>query len=108
MYASMISGRSKIVGTPMAELLKWANATVTTCHSRTKDLESIVKQADILVVGIGVPEMVPGSWIREGCVVIDAGINSIEDSSKKSGYRLVGDVAFKVRFGGFFSKFMKN
>ena len=72
---AVVLGRSKIVGTPMSELLKWAHATVTTCHSRSKDLESIVKQAEILVVGIGVPEKVPGSWIREGSVVIDAGIN---------------------------------
>ena len=72
---AVVLGRSKIVGTPMAELLKWAHATVTICHSRSKDLESIVKQAEILVVGIGHPEKVPGSWVREGSVVIDCGIN---------------------------------
>ena len=92
---AVVLGRSKIVGTPMAELLKWAHATVTTCHSRTKDLESMVKQADILVVGIGIPEKVRGSWIKPGSVVIDCGINSIDDSSRKNGYRLVGDVAYK-------------
>ena len=59
-------------------------------------MESIVKEADILVVGIGHPEKVPGSWIKEGSVVIDCGINSIPDSTRKSGYRLVGDVAYKV------------
>ena len=69
----------------MSELLKWANATVTTCHSRTKNLESIVNGADILVVGIGQPEYIPGSWIKEGAVVIDCGINSVNDASKKSG-----------------------
>ena len=82
---AVVIGRSKILGTPMAELLKWNNATVTTCHSKTQNLEDIVGQADILVVGIGQPQFIPGSWIKEGSVVIDAGINSIPDSSKKSG-----------------------
>lgn len=72
----------------MSELLKWAHATVTTCHSRTKDLESLVNQADILVVGIGQPEYIPGSWVKPGAVVIDCGINSISDASKKSGKSL--------------------
>ncbi|XP_051154436.1 C-1-tetrahydrofolate synthase, cytoplasmic [Leptopilina boulardi] len=91
---AVVLGRSKIVGTPVAELLKWQNATVTVCHSRTKDLPKVVSQADILVVGIGQPEMVKGSWIKPGAVVIDCGINPIPDSTKKSGSRLVGDVAF--------------
>lgn len=90
---AVVLGRSKIVGTPVAELLKWHNATVTVCHSRTKDIEKHTSRADILVVGIGQPEFVKGSWIRPGAVVIDCGINSIPDATKKSGYRLVGDVA---------------
>ena len=69
----------------MSELLKWAHATVTVCHSKTKDLEDKVKGADILVVAIGQPRLIPGDWIKPGAVVIDCGINSIEDSSKKSG-----------------------
>ncbi|XP_033229274.1 C-1-tetrahydrofolate synthase, cytoplasmic isoform X2 [Belonocnema kinseyi] len=92
---AVVLGRSKIVGTPVAELLKWQNATVTVCHSKTKDLPKVVSQADILVVGIGQPELVKGSWIKPGAVVIDCGINSIPDSTKKSGSRLVGDVAFQ-------------
>ncbi|XP_071513286.1 C-1-tetrahydrofolate synthase, cytoplasmic isoform X1 [Panulirus ornatus] len=91
---SVVLGRSKIVGTPMAELLKWHHATVTTCHSRTADLPGVVRTADILVVGIGRPEFVKGSWIKPGAVVIDCGINSIPDATKKSGSRLVGDVAY--------------
>ncbi|XP_012269658.1 C-1-tetrahydrofolate synthase, cytoplasmic isoform X2 [Athalia rosae] len=91
---AVVLGRSKIVGTPAAELLKWQNATVTVCHSRTKDLPKVVSQADILVVGIGQAEMVKGSWIKPGAVVIDCGINSIPDPSKQSGQRLVGDVAY--------------
>ena len=82
---AVVIGRSKLVGTPMAELLKWSNATVTICHSKTQNLESIVNQADILVVAIGQPQFIPGTWIKPGAVVIDAGINSIPDSSKKCG-----------------------
>lgn len=91
---AVVLGRSKIVGTPVAELLKWHNATVTVCHSKTKNLPQVVSQADILVVGIGQPELVKGSWIKPGAVVIDCGINSIPDPTKKSGQRLVGDVAY--------------
>nr|XP_053633121.1 C-1-tetrahydrofolate synthase, cytoplasmic-like isoform X1 [Cherax quadricarinatus]XP_053633130.1 C-1-tetrahydrofolate synthase, cytoplasmic-like isoform X1 [Cherax quadricarinatus]XP_053633136.1 C-1-tetrahydrofolate synthase, cytoplasmic-like isoform X1 [Cherax quadricarinatus] len=92
---AVVLGRSKIVGTPMAELLKWHHATVTTCHSRTADLPAVTKTADILVVGIGRPEFVKQSWIKPGAVVIDCGINSIPDETKKSGSRLVGDVAYE-------------
>ncbi|MCL4120378.1 UNVERIFIED_CONTAM: hypothetical protein GTU68_018262, partial [Idotea baltica] len=92
---AVVLGRSKIVGTPMAELLKWNHATVTTCHSRTVDIDKVCKSADILVVGIGKPEYVKGSWVKPGACVIDCGINSIPDASKKSGQRLVGDVDFK-------------
>ena len=81
-------GRSKIVGTPMSELLKWKHCTVTVCHSKTKDLGSIVKTADIVVVAIGKPKFVPGDWIKPGAVVIDCGINSVPDSTKKSGNKI--------------------
>ncbi|XP_049877720.1 C-1-tetrahydrofolate synthase, cytoplasmic isoform X1 [Pectinophora gossypiella] len=90
----VVLGRSRIVGTPVAELLKWEHATVTVCHSKTKNLSEITRSADILVVAIGRPEMVRGSWIKPGAVVIDCGINAIPDSTKKSGQRLVGDVAY--------------
>ncbi|KAH8312465.1 hypothetical protein KR044_010866, partial [Drosophila immigrans] len=92
---AVVLGRSKVVGTPAAELLKWNNATVTVCHSKTRNTEEIARSADILVVGIGKPEMVKGSWIKPGAVVIDCGINSIPDDSKPSGRRLVGDVDFE-------------
>ncbi|XP_043258125.1 C-1-tetrahydrofolate synthase, cytoplasmic [Colletes gigas] len=91
---AVVLGRSKIVGTPVAELLKWHNATVTVCHSKTKNLPQVVSQADILVVAIGQPRMVKGNWIKPGAIVIDCGINSIQDPAKKSGTRLVGDVDY--------------
>ena len=69
----------------MAELLKWHHATVTVCHSKTKNLEAVVSSADILVVGIGRAEFVPGKWVKPGAVVIVCGINSLPDDSKKSG-----------------------
>ncbi|XP_020278510.1 C-1-tetrahydrofolate synthase, cytoplasmic isoform X1 [Pseudomyrmex gracilis] len=92
---AVVLGRSKIVGTPASELLKMHNATVTICHSRTKNLPDVVREADILVVAIGKPEFVKGDWIKPGAVVIDCGITSVPDSTKKSGQRLVGDVDFK-------------
>ncbi|XP_037952265.1 C-1-tetrahydrofolate synthase, cytoplasmic isoform X2 [Teleopsis dalmanni] len=92
---AVVLGRSKIVGTPVSELLKWEHATVTVCHSKTKNLNQICRSADILVAGIGVPEMIKGSWIKPGAVVIDCGINVIPDSTKESGTRLVGDVDFE-------------
>jgi methylenetetrahydrofolate dehydrogenase (NADP+)/methenyltetrahydrofolate cyclohydrolase len=73
---------------------KDANATVTVCHSRTKDLPSVTRQADILIAAIGVPEFVTGEMVKEGVVVIDVGVNRIEDASKPKGTRLVGDVKF--------------
>jgi methylenetetrahydrofolate dehydrogenase (NADP+)/methenyltetrahydrofolate cyclohydrolase len=95
---AVVIGRSTLVGKPMANLLiqsgPGGDATVTICHSRSKDLPAIARTADILVVAIGKPEMVRGDWIKPGATVIDVGINRIEDPSKKSGYRLVGDVAF--------------
>merc|ERR1711970_1564544 len=92
---AVVLGRSKIVGTPVAELLKWNHATVTVCHSRTANLAAVCRGADILVVAVGRPEMVKSDWVKPGAVVIDCGINSIPDSTKKSGQRLVGDVAYK-------------
>jgi methylenetetrahydrofolate dehydrogenase (NADP+)/methenyltetrahydrofolate cyclohydrolase len=95
----VVVGRSNIVGKPVAVMLmqkaKNANATVTVCHTRTKDLASFTKQADILIVAAGRPSAVTADMVREGVVVIDVGVNRIEDSSKKSGFRLVGDVDFE-------------
>lgn len=92
---SVVIGRSKIVGSPMAQLLVWHNSTVTICHSRTKNLQEICSKADILVAAVGRAQMVKASWIKPGAVVIDCGINVIPDATKKSGTRLVGDVDFE-------------
>jgi 5,10-methylene-tetrahydrofolate dehydrogenase/methenyl tetrahydrofolate cyclohydrolase len=92
---AVVLGRSNIVGMPVALLLVRANATVTICHSRTRNLADVVRSADVLVAAIGKPEMVRGSWVKPGVVVIDVGINRVEDASKPKGYRLVGDVAFE-------------
>ncbi len=91
---AVVLGRSNIVGMPAAMLLVHRNATVTICHSRTKDLPALCRQADILVAAVGRAEMVRGDWIKPGAVVIDVGTNQKEDPSAKRGYRLVGDVAF--------------
>lgn len=91
---AVVLGRSNIVGLPTALLLIGRNATVTVCHSRTRDLPSVTRQADILVVAVGRPQMVRGDWVKPGAVVIDVGVNRVEDPTAKSGYRLVGDVAF--------------
>lgn len=93
----VILGRSNIVGKPMASLLmqKGRDATVTICHSKTEHLQQITKQADILIAAIGRPLYVTESMVKEGCVVIDVGINRVEDASRKRGYRLVGDVDYE-------------
>ncbi|KAK2732862.1 tetrahydrofolate synthase [Onygenales sp. PD_40] len=91
---AVVLGRSDIVGSPVSYLLKNADATVTVCHSKTKDLEKVIKNADILIAAIGKAEFVKGSWLKPGVVVIDVGTNYIPDASKKSGQRLVGDVEF--------------
>ncbi len=91
---AVVLGRSNIVGMPVALLLVRANATVTICHSRTKDLADVVSKADILVAAVGRPNMVKGDWVKPGAVVIDVGINRVDDPSAKRGYRLVGDVDF--------------
>jgi 5,10-methylene-tetrahydrofolate dehydrogenase/methenyl tetrahydrofolate cyclohydrolase len=91
---AVVLGRSNIVGMPAALLLIGKNATVTVCHSRTKDLQDVVRQADILIAAIGKTQMVRGDWVKPGAAVIDVGINSVPDATKKSGHRLVGDVCF--------------
>lgn len=94
----VIVGRSVIVGRPLALMMmlkaRGGNATVTVCHSRTPDLPSITRQADILVPAVGYPELIKGDWVKQGAIVVDVGINRVPDSTKKRGYRLVGDVAF--------------
>ena len=91
---AVVIGRSRIVGMPQALLLtqKGADATVTIVHSRTQNPEEICREADILIAAVGVPEMVTSSWIKSGAVVIDVGVNRVEDNSKEKGYRLAGDV----------------
>ncbi|KAH9997273.1 FTHFS-domain-containing protein [Russula vinacea] len=91
---AVVLGRSDIVGSPVSVMLRNKDATVTQCHSKTRNLPEIVKTADILVSSIGKPEFVQGSWIKPGAVVIDVGMNSIPDPTKKSGQRLVGDVDY--------------
>lgn len=95
---AVVIGRSHIVGTPMSILLSRntqpGNCTVTLCHSQTKNLQELCLQADIIVAAIGKPEFVKADMVKEGAVVIDVGINRIADASKKSGFRLVGDVKF--------------
>lgn len=93
---AVVLGRSNIVGMPVALLLVRANATVTLCHSRTRNLADVVRQADVLVAAVGRPEMVKGDWVKPGAVVIDVGINHVDDSSRPRGYRLVGDVDFNA------------
>ena len=95
---AVVLGRSNIVGKPMAALLmakgKNGDATVTVCHSRTKNLAEITRSADIIIAAIGKPEFLKGDMVKEGAVVIDVGINRIADASAPKGMRLVGDVAF--------------
>jgi methylenetetrahydrofolate dehydrogenase (NADP+) / methenyltetrahydrofolate cyclohydrolase len=97
---AVVIGRSMIVGKPMALLLvaKNSNATVTLAHSRSKDLPAICRRADIIVAAVGRPDMVKADWIKPGAVVIDVGINRVEDTTKKSGYRLTGDVDYAGAF----------
>jgi len=92
---AVVLGRSNIVGMPAALLLVRENATVTICHSRTKDLPGVVRRADVLIAAVGRPEMVRGDWVKPGAVVIDVGINRIDDPSHPKGSRLVGDVCFE-------------
>ena len=96
---AVVVGRSNVVGRPMAALLlqdgPGGNATVTVCHSRTRHIEQHTRQADILIVAIGKPEFVTGDMVKPGAVVIDVGVNRVDDPSRKQGYRLVGDVKFQ-------------
>lgn len=94
----VVLGRSNIVGTPISILLSRkgypGDATVTVCHSRTTDLAAHTRKADILIAAIGAPEFVKGDMVKEGAVIIDVGINRVEDPTSKSGYKLVGDVDY--------------
>lgn len=95
---AVIVGRSNIVGRPMAAILSqkepWANATVTMAHSRSRDLGAVTRLADLLIVAVGRPQAVTGDMVSEGTVVVDVGVNRVDDSELEKGYRLVGDVAF--------------
>ncbi|MDZ8117375.1 bifunctional methylenetetrahydrofolate dehydrogenase/methenyltetrahydrofolate cyclohydrolase FolD [Pontiella agarivorans] len=95
----VVVGRSNIVGKPVANMLlqkkEGANATVTLCHTRTKDLASHVKQADIIIAASGRPNTITAEMVKDGAVVIDVGVNRVEDASRERGYRLVGDVDFE-------------
>ncbi|MBN2500502.1 MAG: bifunctional methylenetetrahydrofolate dehydrogenase/methenyltetrahydrofolate cyclohydrolase FolD [Anaerolineales bacterium] len=91
---AVVLGRSNIVGMPLALLLVGRNATVTVCHSRTKDLPAVCRKADILLAAVGRPEMVKKDWVKPGAVVIDVGSNRIEDPSLEKGYKWVGDVDY--------------
>jgi len=94
---AVVLGRSNLVGRPIATLLssKGWDATVTVCHSRTSDMAEVTSQADILIAAIGIPEFVKANMVKPGAVVIDVGINRIDDPNKAKGTRLVGDVAFE-------------
>jgi len=92
---AVVLGRSNIVGMPMALLLVKRNATVTICHSRTKNLSEICAEADVLIAAVGRPEMVKKDWVKPGATVIDVGTHRIDDESKEKGYYLTGDVAYE-------------
>ena len=92
---AVVLGRSNIVGLPVAMLLLHRNATLTICHSRTQNIDDVVREADILIAAVGRAEMVRGDWIKPGAAIIDVGINPVDDPTKKRGYRLVGDVCFE-------------
>ena len=92
---AIVLGRSNIVGLPVALMLIKANATVTVCHSRTKDLPGVVRSADVLIAAIGRPNYVKADWLKPGVTIIDVGTNRIDDPSDSRGYRFVGDVDFE-------------
>jgi len=93
---AVVIGRSNLVGIPVAMLLMHRDATVTIVHSKTVDPASVVKEADIVVAAVGKASIVKKEWLKPGCVVIDVGINSVDDASTKRGYRLVGDVDYEA------------
>ena len=95
---AVVLGRSNIVGIPVALLLMQRNATVTIAHSRTKDLEGTIKRADIVVAAVGRAEMVKAAWLKPGCVVVDVGINSVDDASDKRGACLFSSFSFSSFF----------
>ncbi|ETI38501.1 hypothetical protein F441_15606 [Phytophthora nicotianae CJ01A1] len=90
----VVIGRGQLVGLPLSLMLLAANATVTTCHSKTKNLADKVRQAEVVFVGTGQPELVKGDWLAEGAVVVDVGINYVDDATSKKGYKILGDVDF--------------
>ncbi|TKY65485.1 Bifunctional protein FolD 4 [Spatholobus suberectus] len=92
---AVVIGRSNIVGMPAALLLQREDATVSVVHSRTSNPEEITRQADIIISAVGQPNMVRGSWIKPGAVIIDVGINPVEDANSPRGYKLVGDVCYE-------------
>jgi methylenetetrahydrofolate dehydrogenase (NADP+)/methenyltetrahydrofolate cyclohydrolase len=96
---AVVLGRSHIVGLPISILLQrnhpFGNCTVTLCHSKTQNIEEICKSADIIIAAVGIPEFLRGNMVKDGAVVVDVGITRVEDTSKKSGYRLLGDVHFE-------------
>eukprot|EP00842_Homolaphlyctis_polyrhiza_P003103 jgi/Hompol1/3794/HPOL_003393-RA len=91
---AVVVGRSNIVGMPVSHLLQSLDSTVTVCHSKTRNIEQIIKSADILVAAIGQPNFIKGEWLKPGVVVIDVGTNAVPDNTKKSGMRWVGDVDY--------------
>jgi methylenetetrahydrofolate dehydrogenase (NADP+) / methenyltetrahydrofolate cyclohydrolase len=95
---AVVIGRSNIVGMPVALMLIKENATVTVCHSRTKDLPAVVRNADVVIAAIGSPEFVKGEWLKPGAVVIDVGTNKLDDPTTEKGYRYVGDVHYDSAF----------
>lgn len=92
---AVVLGRSNIVGLPLAMMLQKANATVTLCHSHTRDLPALVRQADVLIAALGRPRFVQAEWLKPGVTVIDVGTNRIEDATTERGWRWVGDVDFE-------------
>lgn len=92
---AVVIGRSDIVGSPVSALLRREDCTVTTCHSKTENVKDLISRADIVIAALGHPSFVKGDWIKEGAIVIDVGINYVEDSTKKNGYKVVGDVDFE-------------
>jgi len=91
---AVVIGRSNIVGLPVALMLMKANATVTVCHSRTREIADIVRRADIVIAAIGQPEFVKGAWLKPGAVVVDVGTNKVDDPTAEKGYQYVGDVEY--------------
>ena len=91
---AVVIGKSSIVGMPISLLLLHREATVTVCHIKTQNIKEITRQADILISACGQAEMIKADWLKEGCVVIDVGINSVDDANSKRGYKIVGDVDF--------------